>query len=290
MSNNNSIKELELYEPTWCPGCGDNALLVALKQAIVRLKIDPKNIVIVSGIGCSSKLPDYFKSFGFHTLHGRPLPVAQAIKLANPKLTVIVTTGDGDGYAIGMGHFIHAARRNIDITMLTMNNQVYGLTKGQYSPTARVNFVSGTTPQGSKDHPIDAVALSLASGAGFISRSFVGNIKDTSQLIEQAIQHHGFSFVDNLSPCVTFNKINTFNWFKQNIEKVEDDKSYDFHDPVSAFNKIKTSTKIPVGLIYKEEKPTYEDQVLDQSKDSIVFEDLEFDSNEFKKIIEKFRY
>ena len=290
MSKNISIKDLEMYESTWCPGCGDNAILVALKQAVIRLKIDPNNIVIVSGIGCSSKLPDYFRSFSFHTLHGRPLPVAQAIKLANPKLTVIVTTGDGDGYAIGIGHLVHAARRNIDITMLTMNNQVYGLTKGQYSPTARVNFISGTTPNGSKEQPIDAVSLTLAAGAGFVSRTFAGDIKETSQLIEQAIQHHGFSFIDILSPCVTFNKINTYEWFKQNIEKIKDDKSYDCHDPVSAFNKIKTSTKIPVGLIFKEEKPTYEDQVLDKSKNSLVFEDLEFDNNEFKKIIEKYRY
>ncbi len=290
MSEKLTISDLDWHKPTWCPGCGDYALLAAVKQAIVRLELDPKNIVIVSGIGCSSKLTDYFKSYGFHTLHGRPLPVAQAIKLANPDLTVIVTTGDGDGYAIGMGHFIHAARRNIDITMLVMNNQVYGLTKGQYSPTASIDFVSGTTPQGSKDQPIDGVALALASGAGFIARSFSGNIRHTSQLIEEAIKHKGFALVDDLSPCVTFNKLNTYTWFKQNIENVDEDKSYNAESVISAFNRAKESKKIPIGLLYKEEKPTYDDQVLDKSRGPLVFEDLSLEQSEFEKLIEKFKY
>ncbi|MFQ6134547.1 MAG: 2-oxoacid:ferredoxin oxidoreductase subunit beta [Nitrososphaerales archaeon] len=290
MSKKLTISDLDWHDPTWCPGCGDYALLAALKQAVVRLELDPKDIVIVSGIGCSSKLTDYFKSYGFHTLHGRPIPVATAIKLANPKLTVIVTTGDGDGYAIGMGHFIHAARRNIDITMLVMNNQVYGLTKGQYSPTADMDFVSGTTPQGSKDQPIDGVALALASGASFVARSFSGNIKHTSHLIEEAIKHKGFALVDDLSPCVTFNKVNTYAWFKQNIENVDEDKSYNPGNVVSAFNRAKESEKIPIGLLYREEKPTYEDMVLDRRRGPLVFEDLSLKQSEFDKLIAKFKY
>jgi 2-oxoglutarate ferredoxin oxidoreductase subunit beta len=285
-----TISDLKWHKPTWCPGCGDHGLLAALKQAIIRLELDPKDIVVVSGIGCSSKMTDYIKSYGFHTLHGRPIPVATAIKLANPDLTVIVTTGDGDGYAIGMGHFIHAARRNIDITVLIMNNQVYGLTKGQYSPTAEMNFVSGTTPKGSPDQPIDGVALALSAGASFIARSFSGNMKQTSLLIEEAIKHKGFSLLDDLSPCVTFNKVNTYEWFKENIENIEDDESYDNSNTSSAFAKAKETAKIPVGLIYKDEKPSYDDLVLDKNRGPLVFDNIPISQNEFEKIIAKFKY
>lgn len=290
LSKKISLPDLDWHKSTWCPGCGDHAVLVALKQAVIRLELDPSKVVIVSGIGCSSKVSDYFRSFTFHTLHGRPLPVAQAIKLANPKLTVIVTTGDGDGYSIGVGHLIHAARRNINISMITMNNQVYGLTKGQYSPTAKEGFVSGTSPQGSRDQPINAVALALASGAGFVARSFSGYLKETSQLIEKAIQHNGFALVDDLSPCVTFNKVNTYTWFKQNIENVKEDKSYDSSDISSAFIKSIKSTKIPIGLIFEKEMPTYEDKVLYNSSGPIVFQDLILNEKEFSSMMEKFKY
>jgi 2-oxoglutarate ferredoxin oxidoreductase subunit beta len=285
-----STTDLNWHQPTWCPGCGDHGLLVALKQAIVRLDLEPKDVVLVSGIGCSSKITDYLKSYGFHTLHGRPLPVAQAIKLSNRNLTVIVATGDGDSYAIGMGHFIHAARRNIDITMLIMNNQVYGLTKGQYSPTASMDFVSGTTPMGSKDQPIDGVALALSANASFVARSFSGNIKHTSHLIEEAIKHKGFSLVDDLSPCVTFNKRNTYSWFKQNIENVDDDSTYNSNDMVSAFNKAKESNKIPIGILFREDKPSYEEMILGLTKKPLVEEDLTLSDNDFKKLVETFKY
>jgi len=285
-----STSDLNWHEPTWCPGCGDHGLLVALKQAIIKLDLEPKDVVLVSGIGCSSKITDYFKSYGFHTLHGRPLPVAQAIKLSNRNLTVIVASGDGDSYAIGMGHFIHAARRNIDITMLIMNNQVYGLTKGQYSPTASMDFISGTTPMGSKDQPIDGVALALSANASFVARSFSGNIKHTSYLIQEAIKHKGFSLVDDLSPCVTFNKRNTYAWFKQNIENVDEDSTYNSNDMVSAFNKAKESSKIPIGILFREDKPSYEEMILGRIKKPLVEEDLALSDNDFRKLLETFKY
>ncbi len=285
-----SIADLKWHEPTWCPGCGDHALLSSLKQAVTRLDLKPKDIVVVTGIGCSSKLTDYFKSYGFHTLHGRPIPVATAIKLVNPQLTVIVATGDGDGYAMGMSHFIHAARRNIDITMIVMNNQVYGLTKGQYSPTSNVGFISGTTPHGSKEIPIDGVALALTAGASFVARSFSGNIKHTTKIIEEAIKHRGFALVDDLSPCITFNKVNTYTWFRENIEYVDEDESYNHASIISAFNRAKESKKIPIGLIYKEEKPSFEELVLDRRRGPMVFENLSLGHGEFENLIAKFKY
>ncbi len=284
-----TIKDFNAHTETWCPGCGDFGLNGALKRAVVNLKLRPQDIVLVTGIGCSSKITDYFRAYGFHTVHGRPLTVATAIKIANPKLTVIVATGDGDAYAIGMGHFIHAIRRNVNVTMLVMNNQVYGLTKGQYSPTAQMGFPSGTTPEGSREHPIDGCTLAVASGANFVARSFSGDMKDTVAMIEAAIRHPGFALVDDLSPCVTFNKVNTYTWFRENIRRLAQEQ-YDPRDRREAMDLLLTSEKIPVGVIYQAEtvpKP-YEELVLRSVEEPPVFQDLSPEMWDYERVMQEF--
>ncbi len=246
-------------KPTWCPGCGDFGVVAAVEMAVKRLKIPSHNIVIVSGIGCSSNLPHFLSSYGFHGIHGRVLPVAEGIRWANHGLTVIGTGGDGDGFGIGAGHFVHAMRRNVDLTYVTMDNQIYGLTTGQASPTSTMGQKTKSTPLGVIENPIDPVALALASGATYVARGFSGDVKHLADLIANGVQHHGFSFVDVFSPCVTYNKINTFDFFRQRVYKLESAG----HDPTNigaAFQRaLEWGDKIPIGLFYRTEKPTYED-------------------------------
>jgi 2-oxoglutarate/2-oxoacid ferredoxin oxidoreductase subunit beta len=244
---------------TWCPGCGDYSVVAAIEMAVKRLKIPSNNVVIVSGIGCSSNLPHFLSSYGFHGLHGRSLPVAEGIRWANHGLTVIGTGGDGDGFGIGAGHFIHTMRRNVDMTYVTMDNQVYGLTTGQASPTSMMGQKTKSTPMGVIENPLDPIALALASGATYVARAFSGDVKQMADLVAGGIQHKGFAFVDALSPCVTYNKINTFDFFRQRVYKLESAG----HDPtnmVLAFQRsLEWGEKIPTGLFYKVDKPTYED-------------------------------
>ncbi len=246
-------------KPTWCPGCGDFGVIAAIEMAVKRLKIPSHNVVIVSGIGCSSNLPHFLSSYGFHGIHGRALPVAEGIRWANHSLTVIATGGDGDGYGIGAGHFVHAMRRNVDLTYVTMNNQIYGLTTGQASPTSMMGQKTKSTPFGVIENPIDPIALALASGATYVARAFSGEVKQFTDLVAGAIQHKGFALVDGLSPCVTYNKINTFDFFRQRVYKLESAG----HDPsnlVRAWERaLEWGEKIPIGLFYKADKPTYED-------------------------------
>ena len=246
-------------KPTWCPGCGDFGVIAALEMALKRLKIPPHETVIVSGIGCSSNLPHFLNTYGFHGIHGRSLPVAEGIRWANHGLNVIVTGGDGDGFGIGAGHFVHAMRRNVKLTYVTMDNEIYGLTTGQASPTSMLGAKTKSTPDGVIENPIDPVALALASGATYVARGFSGDVKHMAELIQNGIAHKGFSFVDALSPCVTYNKINTFDYFRQRIYKLESAG----HDPTNllkAYERaLEWGDKIPIGLFYKVEKPTYED-------------------------------
>jgi 2-oxoglutarate/2-oxoacid ferredoxin oxidoreductase subunit beta len=246
-------------KPTWCPGCGDFGVVAAIEMAVKRLKIPSQNVVIVSGIGCSSNLPHFLSSYGFHGLHGRAIPVAEGIRWANHGLTVIGTGGDGDGFGIGAGHFIHAMRRNVDLTYVTMDNQVYGLTTGQASPTSTMGQKTKSTPDGVIENPIDPIALALASGATYVARGFSGDVKHLADLVANGLQHHGFSFVDVFSPCVTYNKVNTFDFFRQRVYKLESAG----HDPtniVTAWQRaLEWGDKIPIGLFYRTEKPTYED-------------------------------
>jgi 2-oxoglutarate/2-oxoacid ferredoxin oxidoreductase subunit beta len=258
------MMELSKYKsetrPDWCPGCGDFGVLNALVQAVANLEIDPKDLLVVSGIGCSSNLPGFIHAYGFHTLHGRAIPIASGARLANPELNVVVTGGDGDGYGIGLGHFIHAMRRNLDITYIVMDNQIYGLTTGQASPTSMKSFVTKSSPSGTIEEPINPIALALVSGASYVSRGFSGDPKHLTELIENGIKHKGFALVDVFSPCVTWNKINTYDFFRQKCYKLNG-AGYNTADLDQAILKSREwEPKIPIGLFYETQKPTYEEQ------------------------------
>jgi 2-oxoglutarate/2-oxoacid ferredoxin oxidoreductase subunit beta len=246
--------------PDWCPGCGDFGVLKSLKEALIALNIPGHEVLVVSGIGCSSNLPGFIRANGIHSLHGRALPVAQGAKLANHKLHVVAVGGDGDGFGIGVGHFIHAARRNMDLTYIVMNNEVYGLTTGQASPTTMLDVRTKTTPRGCAEMPINPVALAMVSGATYVARAFSGDPKHMSRIIANAIAHRGFALIDCLSPCVTYNKLNTYPWFKERVYRLEEDASYNPHDLMGAMEKAyEWGDRIPLGLFFQLERPTYED-------------------------------
>ncbi len=242
----------------WCAGCGDYGVLAALKAALAELGREPKDVAFVSGIGCSGKISGYVHSYAFHGVHGRALPVATAVKLANRDLTVVAAGGDGDGYAIGAGHFMHAVRRNADITYIVMDNQTYGLTKGQSSPTSATGYVTGTSPQGNPDAPINGLAVALAAGGSFLARGFSAHPKKLVELLKTAIEHEGFSVVEVMSPCVTYNKINTFAWFKENTHYVDAAPGYDPADRRAAFAALTDPGSIPLGVLYQSPRATFE--------------------------------
>lgn len=248
--------------PIWCPGCGDYGILEALRRALAELGLPNEEVVVVSGIGCSSQLPHFMKTYGIHGIHGRAIPLAAGVKLANPKLTVIVVGGDGDGYGIGLNHMIHAARRNIDLTYIVSNNQVYGLTTGQMSPTTLRGETTKTSPEGSIEDPVNPVALALAAGATFVARGFSGDVPHLAALIKEAISHRGFALIDVLSPCVTFNKVNTYDWFRARVYKLEGHYGYlEAYKKALEWPTLDPIGKIPIGLFYKAERPTYEGEV-----------------------------
>lgn len=262
---------------TWCPGCGDFGILAALKQAFVQLELWPHEVFVVGGIGCGSKLPDYMTANGFMTIHGRPLPVATGVKLANPKLKVVVTDGDGDAYGIGGNHFLHTCRRNIDITHIVENNQIYALTKGQYSPTSEKGFRTTTSPEGAIESPVKPLLVALAAGATFIARHFAGEPKALANLIAQAIQHRGYALIDVLQPCVTFNKINTYEWYEERIYKAEESPGYDPADKRQAWELVSEwGERIPIGILYQDKtQPAYEEMVPGLERGPIVDRDLD---------------
>lgn len=282
----------KIYEgkkPGWCPGCGDYAVLTALKKAFAKNNIPPYKIVIVSGIGCSGKLGDYVATNSIHTLHGRVLPVATAVKLSNPELIVIGASGDGDTYAIGLSHFIHACRRNPEIIHIVMNNQVYGLTKGQFSPTSLKGFVSTSTPYGVSEEPIDGVLLALESGATFVARGFSGDVDGLVKIFERALNHKGFSFIDILSPCVTFNKLNTYEWFKEKIIKVEEPFGIRYLPRAIRFvREAWEEGKFLVGVIHEVNKPTLSDLIL-KDKIPLVKKGLEISKEEILEMFSIFK-
>jgi len=209
-------------DPDWCPGCGDFGVLSALQRAVAQLGLKPHRILTISGIGCSSNFPGFFNSFGMHTLHGRSLPHATGAKLANHEMQVIVTGGDGDGYGIGGNHFTHTARRNLDVLYIVMDNQIYGLTTGQLSPTSELGMKTKTSPHGSIELPINPIANAITAGATWVARGYTGNIKQLTALMQAGIEHKGFSLLDVFSPCVTFNKVNTYQFFRQRVVPLED--------------------------------------------------------------------
>ena len=235
----------------WCPGCGDFSVQAAIQRALGNLGRAPHEVVIVSGIGCSSRLPGYINAYGFHSIHGRSLPLAQGVKLANPALTVLSCGGDGDGFAIGLGHTIHAMRRDLDITYIVMDNHVYGLTKGQVSPRSDRGFVTKTSPDGSAETPVSALELALSAGAGFIAQGFSKELNELASLIEAGIRHVGFSFINVFSPCVTFNKVNTYDWYSQRLQKIDDLTGYNRHDRMAAMQRVMETEGLITGLIYQ---------------------------------------
>ncbi|MBI3288813.1 MAG: 2-oxoacid:ferredoxin oxidoreductase subunit beta [Elusimicrobia bacterium] len=247
-------------KPDWCPSCGDFGVLAGLQKAVSTLGIQPKDILTVSGIGCSSNLPGFFRTYGVHSLHGRAVAVASGAKLANPDLTVIITGGDGDGYGIGLGHFLHAVRRNLDVTYIVMNNQIYGLTTGQASPTTQMASKTKSTPAGCIEGPLNPLALAIISGATFVARAFSGEPNHMADVMAKAIAHKGFSLVDCFSPCVTYNKVNTYQWFRERAYKLED-KGHDSSDFKAAIDKaFEEPEKIPLGVFYQRtDQKTYEE-------------------------------
>ncbi|MCH8198963.1 MAG: 2-oxoacid:ferredoxin oxidoreductase subunit beta [Chloroflexi bacterium] len=238
-------------DPDWCAGCGDFGVLNALQRACAELGLRPHQILTVSGIGCSSNMPGYIHAYGMHTLHGRSLAVATGAKLGNHELTVIATGGDGDGYGIGGNHFTHTARRNVDLTYMVMNNQIYGLTTGQVSPTSTPGMKTKSTPFGSIEYPINPLTSAIMNGATFVARGFSGDIKQLTDLMKKAITHKGFSLVDIFSPCVTFNLDNTNAFFKERIKKLEDE-DHDTSDWKAACEKAMLwGDEIYTGLFFE---------------------------------------
>lgn len=248
------------FLPTWCPGCGNFGIWKSIEGAFAKLGIGPDDGLIVYGIGCHGNMYDWMNMYGFVGLHGRALPVAQGAKLANHKLPVVVVSGDGDSLGEGGNHFIHAAKRNPDITVIIHDNQVYGLTTGQASPTAKPGFKTKSTPEGATDEPVNPLALALVSGATFVARGFAGDMVGLSELMSQAITHKGFAVVDVLQPCVTFDKVHTYQWYRQRLYKLSD-AGYQPTDKLKAIEKaMEWGDKIPLGIFYKEDKPTSEDR------------------------------
>ena len=258
-----TLLPLETYKsdekPTWCPGCGDFGVLNGLYNAMRAQGLQTKDIVVVSGIGCSSRLPFFVASYGFHGVHGRAMPIATGIKVANPDLKVLAMGGDGDAFAIGGGHFVHAARRNLDICYVIMDNNIYGLTKGQTSPTSNVGFVTKTTPKGTPDRPINPLQLAVAAGATFVARGFSGKPKELADLIVQGVQHNGFAVIDTYSPCPTFNKVNTFKAYRDQVTELP--AAHDPSDMTKALLAAGSEDPLYLGVIYKQEMASFEDHL-----------------------------
>jgi len=255
-----SLDDYKGQTPAWCPGCGNFSILKTFKDALVELGIEPHQFTIVSGIGQAGKFPHYMKCNTFNGLHGRTLPVATGVRLANHEMIVIAVAGDGDCYGEGGNHLIHAIRRNINVKLFVHDNQIYGLTKGQASPTSMEGMVTKNQPFGVLSEQLNPLALAVALDCSFVARGFAGDTEHLKGLIKEAINHKGFTFVDILQPCVTFNRINTYEWYRQRVYHIEPD--YNPEDRVEAFKRsIEWGDKIPIGVIYINNRPTFEDRV-----------------------------
>lgn len=275
-------------KPNWCPGCGDFSVLAALQRAAANLGLEPEQMAIVSGIGCSGRISGYMKAYGFHGVHGRSLLAAQGIKLANRDLTVIAAGGDGDGFAIGMSHTIHAMRRNVNITYIVMDNQIYGLTKGQTSPRSAQGFQTKSTPAGSLEAEIEPLQLALSSGVTFLAQAFSGHTKELTEIIAAGIEHNGFSMINVFSPCVTYNKINTYDYFRENIVRLAEDDAYDPTDKAAAMQKVLATNGLCTGIIYQEERPSYTDLLPNATEAPIVEQDLTLGEDTFNDLLAEY--
>ncbi|MEI6519234.1 MAG: thiamine pyrophosphate-dependent enzyme [bacterium] len=277
----------EIHDTAWCPGCGNMLLLKILREALEELQLEPTKVVIASGIGQAAKMPQYLKLNFFNGLHGRALPAATAIKMVNPELTVIAEGGDGDMYGEGGNHFLHAVRRNPNITHLVHNNMVYGLTQGQASPTSRKGFVTPIQTAGVINEPLNPLTLAIALGATFVARAFVGKQDETREVIKQAIQHHGYALIDIFDPCVSFNKLNTFKWYTENTYVI--DSSYDPADKMNAYKKASEESPFPLGILYKSDTgPTFEEQLAVYETDKTSLYRRQRNSDVLNKLINTF--
>lgn len=277
-------------KPNWCPGCGDFSVQAAIQKAAANVELEPEEVAIITGIGCSGRLSGYVNSYGVHSIHGRSLPLAQGVKMANKDLTVIASGGDGDGFAIGMGHTVHALRRNMDMTYIVMDNQIYGLTKGQTSPSSAKGFVTKSTPKGNIEQNIAPLELAISSGATFVAQSFSSDIKELTSIIEEAINHKGFSFVNVFSPCVTYNKINTYDWFKENLTKLADIEGYDNTNKSQAMQTVLDTESMITGIIYQDkDTPSYESQIEQFDEQPLVKKSLKLEQNQFDELVSQFK-
>ena len=280
-----TIQDFNGYNPTWCPGCGDWGIGIAIKQALIQLGLDPSSVAAVFGIGCSGNMNDFLNAYAIHSLHGRALPNAIGVKLANHKLPVIAIVGDGDCYGEGGNHLIHACRGNHDITVIVHDNGVYGLTTGQVAPTAQKGFKSKSTPNGILETPINPLSLTITSGATFVAQSFAGDALHVVSMIKAGIEHKGFSVINILQPCVTFNKINTYKYYLQRVYKLGVDyKKNDFKIAVEKSLEV-NEEKFPLGVIYQAAKPTFTDQIPQIIETTLINKKRFID---FEKIIKPF--
>jgi 2-oxoglutarate/2-oxoacid ferredoxin oxidoreductase subunit beta len=269
-------------KPNWCPGCGNFGIFSALREALARLNIPQEQIMFTYGIGCHGKLIDFMNVNGFDGLHGRPVPVAEGIKLGNHELKVVAMSGDGDAYGEGLSHMLNAARGNHNITYFVHDNQIYGLTTGQASPTTVKGTKTKSTPEGLIDEPINPIAMAITAGATFVARAYAGDIPLTTEIMLAALQHKGFAIVDILQPCVSFNKVNTYDWFRENLYKLE---NHNAADKMAALQKAFETGKLPIGIFYNIDKPTYEEQVTELAKGPLAKQSLVVDS---KKLVQEF--
>ena len=269
-----AVKDLKSdLKPIWCPGCGDFGVLNALLKALTDLKLDPNYVTIASGIGCSGRFPAFVNAYGFHGVHGRVLPLATGIKLGNPELTVLAVGGDGDAFSIGAGHLPHAARRNVDITYIVMDNEIYGLTKGQPSPTSPIGMKKKVSPYGTYDAPLNPIAMVLAYGASFVARGFSSQPRELTEIIKRGVQHKGFSFIQVISPCVTF--FDTYAHFKEATAPLPDG-----HDPSDRLAAMKLALETGthyLGIFYEDGRPPHDAgvrRVQEEAGDSFSLENL----------------
>jgi 2-oxoglutarate ferredoxin oxidoreductase subunit beta len=279
------IKEYEGQKPAWCPGCGNFGLLGALRQTLADLAIEPHRYTIVSGIGQAAKLPHYIRCNAFNGLHGRALPAATGIALANPEMLVLVTTGDGDCYGEGGNHFLHAIRRNVNVKLFVHDNQVYGLTKGQASPTTMEGMKTKAQPFGALSAQLNPLALAIALDCSFVARGFVGDPEFLQHLMTEAIRHRGFALLDIFQPCVSFNKINTYQWYSERVYRL--DKAHDPEDRVQAFEKsLEWGDAIPTGIFYRHARAHFSEKIPLRSRKPLVSQP--FEQKETLRLLEEF--
>lgn len=273
----------------WCPGCGDFGVLAALEKALVEVGSDPSTTAIIAGIGCSGKIGNYINSYNLHVTHGRTLPSAMGVKLANRNLTVLAVGGDGDAYAIGMGHFMHALRRNVNLTYIVMDNHVYGLTKGQTSPTSESGFHTKTSPDGNLDHPVHPLMLAVAGGATFVAQGFSSWQPQLTDLIVKGLKHPGFSLINVISPCVTYNRVNTYDWYKKTLVNLDQDPDYRPSSRAIALARLEETNELVTGMIYQEASQAYEDLIPGFSSEPLVSrQDWHIEKQVWNQILDQF--